>query len=163
RERAAGLGQEAHRGIGEGRVPARERDIVVLLIARVPAEHDVAEAEALLEGGEELGAVDELAAQDAVVVEHANLDVCESPLLDDGAGLTRAADFFWLHELSLLTAALIDRSLEPPGIDLDAPAGLGGDCDLPVLDTVGIREEQPCLPGVVVGALDRELQVLAPV
>ena len=63
-------GQQPHRGVGEGGVPAGEGDVVVLLVVRVPAEHHVAEAQAILEGREELVAIEELAAQNPVVVEH---------------------------------------------------------------------------------------------
>ena len=43
------LGQNAHGGVGIGGVPAGERRVVVELVVRIPAEHHVAEAEALLE------------------------------------------------------------------------------------------------------------------
>ena len=61
--------------VGIGGVPAGERDVVVELVVGVPAEDDVAEAEALFERGQELVARHVLAAQDAVDVEDADLDV----------------------------------------------------------------------------------------
>jgi hypothetical protein len=54
-------------------VPAGELGVVVALVVHVPAEHHVAEAEAALDGGEELVAVDVLAAQDAVDVADGDL------------------------------------------------------------------------------------------
>ena len=68
-----GLGQHAHRGIRIGRVPAGERGVVVELIVRIPAQHHVAEAEALLEGGFELVAGHVLAAHDAVDIDDSDL------------------------------------------------------------------------------------------
>ncbi len=84
-------------GVGEGGVPAGEGDVVVLLVVGVPAQHHVAEPQALVQRREELGAVDVLAAQDAVVVEHADLDVRQPPLLDDRPGLRGGAHLVWLH------------------------------------------------------------------
>ena len=83
RQRAAGLGKEPHLGIWVSRVPAGEAGVVVQLVVCVPPQHHVAESESLLECGEKLRTVDPLAAQDAVVVEHADLDVCKVPLLND--------------------------------------------------------------------------------
>ena len=97
RQRPAGARQQAHRRIREGGVPAGEGDVVVLLVVRVPAQHHVAEAKAFVERGEELVAVDVLAAQDAVVVEHPDLDVLQSALLDDCTRLRGGAHLFRLH------------------------------------------------------------------
>ena len=53
-ELAAGIGQDAHRRIGIGGVPAGEGDVVIELVVGIPAQHDVAETEAALQRGEEL-------------------------------------------------------------------------------------------------------------
>jgi hypothetical protein len=82
-------------------VPAGVLHVVVELIVRVPAEHDVAEAETLVERREELVPAHVLAAHDAVVVEHADLDVVELALLDDLAGIGRRTHVFRSHEGSL--------------------------------------------------------------
>ncbi len=118
-QRPAGLGQDAHRRIRIGGVPAREGHIVIELIVGVPAQHHVAEAEAAVEGREELGLGDVFAAQHAIGVEQADLDVGDAPLLDDLARLGRAADVFGLqrHEIpppvrrhsALALAALSNR------------------------------------------------------
>jgi hypothetical protein len=55
-------------------VPAGRRRVVVALVVHVPAVHDVAEAEAALDGGDELVLVQDLAAQDAVDVRDRDLD-----------------------------------------------------------------------------------------
>ncbi len=60
--------------IRETLVPAGHRGVVVTLVAHVPAEDDVAKAEATLRGGEELVLVQVLAAQHAVDVGHRHLD-----------------------------------------------------------------------------------------
>ena len=44
-----GLRENAHGGVRIGGVPAGERRVVVELVVRIPAEHDVAKAEALFE------------------------------------------------------------------------------------------------------------------
>ncbi len=101
---AAGLGHHAHRGIRVGRVPARVLHVVVELVVRIPAQHHVAEAEALVERGEKLVAAHVLTAQDAVVVEDTDLDVFELAFLDDAAGVGRGADVFGLHRRTLIYA-----------------------------------------------------------
>src|SRR5471030_2940617 len=68
RNLAAGVGQDAHSGVGITRVPAGHGDIVVELVVGVPTQHHVAEAKAALERRLELVDVDVLAAQDAVDV-----------------------------------------------------------------------------------------------
>src|SRR5262245_3135585 len=60
-------------------------------------------------------------------------------------------------------ARLIPRPGKPLRLDLDAPAGFGRDRNLPVLDSIGIVAEEPVLPGIVVGLLDGELEILAAV
>src|SRR5580698_9363762 len=58
-------------------------------------------------------------------------------------------------------AALVGGGLEPPRVDLDSPAGLGGNRDLAVPHLVGILKEEPVFPWIVIRALDGELEVLA--
>ena len=96
-QRAAGVRQHAHRRVRIGGVPAGVFHVVVELVVRVPAQHHVAEAEALVERGEELVAAHVLAAHDTVVVEDADLDVIELAFLDDLAGVGRGADVFGGH------------------------------------------------------------------
>jgi hypothetical protein len=55
-------------------VPARQRRVVVELVVRIPPDDDVAEAEALFEGGLELVAGHVLAAHDAIGVDDPDLD-----------------------------------------------------------------------------------------
>src|ERR1700738_3942214 len=62
-------------GVGVPGVPAGHLRVVVELVARVPAEDHVAEAEATLGHAPELVQRDVLAAQDAVDVESAQLDL----------------------------------------------------------------------------------------
>ena len=73
RDEPHGLRQDAHRGIRIGGVPAGELGVVVELVVGIPAQHHVAEAEALLEGGFELVAGHVLAAHDAVDIDDADL------------------------------------------------------------------------------------------
>ena len=98
---AAGIWQHSHRRIRVGGVPARVFHVVIELVVRVPAQHHVAEAESLVERGEELVAAHVLAAHDAVVVEHSHLDVVELALLDDLAGVGRGTDGFGGHFTTL--------------------------------------------------------------
>ncbi len=97
RQVAAGVGQQAHGRIGIGGVPAGVGDVVVELVVGIPAQHDVAEADAGLEAGKELVAAQILAAQDAVGVEDADLDVAEIALADDLAGVVRRLNLPWIH------------------------------------------------------------------
>ena len=94
---AAVLGDDAHQRVGISRVPARVADVVIELVLGIPTEHHVAEAEALVEGGEEFLPGYVLAAQDPVDVEYADLDVAELALLDDAAGVLRGANVTCLH------------------------------------------------------------------
>jgi hypothetical protein len=64
-------------------VPARVADVVVELVVAVPAEHDIAEAEAAREGALELVAGHVLAAQHPVHVENAHLDMGQIALFHD--------------------------------------------------------------------------------
>jgi hypothetical protein len=77
---APGLGNDAYRGIGIGGVPARELGVVVELVVRIPAQNHVAESHVLVERGEKLIAIEILAAQDAVGIEDADLDVLDPAL-----------------------------------------------------------------------------------
>ena len=94
---AAGLGQDAHGRVRIAGVPAGVLHVVVELVVGIPAQHHVAEAEALVERAEELLARHVLAAQDAVDVEHADLDVGEAALLDDLPGVGDGLDVFGSH------------------------------------------------------------------
>ena len=94
---AAGVGQDAHRRVGIAGVPAGVLHVVVELVLAVPAEHDVAEAEAPVERGEELVPRDVLAAQDAVDVEDADLDVRDPALFDDRPCVGRTAHLSRFH------------------------------------------------------------------
>ena len=73
---------DARDRVGEALVPAGERRVVVADVLRVPAEHDVAEAEAAFGRGLELVLVDVLAAQDAVDVGDGDLDAGAGRLAD---------------------------------------------------------------------------------
>jgi hypothetical protein len=79
---------EARERIRKAVLPAGERRVVVGLVADVPAEDDVAEAEAAgrrgLGGAEELVDVQVLAAQDAVDVADRDLDLAAAALADRG-------------------------------------------------------------------------------
>ena len=92
--------QDADVGVGIGGVPAGVGDVVVELVVAVPAQHHVAEAHAALERRLELVDVDVLAAQDAVDVVDAHLDVAEAALLDDLQGIGRRLDLARFHSLS---------------------------------------------------------------
>ncbi|MNJ50859.1 hypothetical protein D3C77_461470 [compost metagenome] len=90
---------DAHRRIGVGGVPAGVCDVVVELVLDVPAEHHIAEAAAVLQGGEELAAVDVLAAHHPVDIEHAHLHMGEAALLDDAPGVLDGLFIPWIeHE-----------------------------------------------------------------
>ena len=72
---ALGVEVDACQGVGKAVLPAGDLGVVVALVLRVPAEHHVAEAEALLGSAKELVAVEDLAAQDAVDVAGRHLDL----------------------------------------------------------------------------------------
>jgi hypothetical protein len=84
---AARVGQEAHGRVRIGRVPARIGDVVVELVVGVPADDDVAEAEALLQGGQEFLTRQVFAAQDPVDVGEPDLHVGVAALLDEAPRL----------------------------------------------------------------------------
>jgi hypothetical protein len=86
-------------------VPAGVGDVVVELVVGIPAEDDVAEAEAVVEGREELVPRHVLAAQDAVEVEDADLDVVEVSFLDDAPRLGGGLDGPRSHVASCGTSA----------------------------------------------------------
>ncbi len=84
-------------------MPAGIAEIVDQLIVRIPAEHDVAEAETTFEGREELVARDIFAAHYPVNVDEAELDMAEGARLDDPLGIGSCFYVSCLH-------------LPPPGI-----------------------------------------------
>ena len=88
RHGALGRQVEARERVGKAVLPAGERRVVVGLVGDVPAEDDVAEAEAAgrrwLGGAEELVDVQVLAAQDAVDVAHRDLDLGAAALANGG-------------------------------------------------------------------------------
>ncbi len=94
---AAAFGQDAHGGVGIARVPAGDGNVVVQLVLGIPAQHHVAEAEALIEGGDELVGLHVLAAHDAVHVDDADLDVVAFALGDDLLGVRRRLDLSRFH------------------------------------------------------------------
>ena len=108
--------QDAHRRVGIGGVPAGVVDVVVELVVRIPADDHVAEAEALLERGEELVAADVFAAQDAVDVGDADLDMRVAALLDEATRIlgAREADC-WLCRHDAPSGSIADaaRSRRP--------------------------------------------------
>ena len=106
RQRPTGIGQDAGRCIRVTGVPARVLDVVVELVLAIPAEHDVAEAEAAVERRQEFFARDVLAAQDAVDVEDAHLDVLYAAFLDQCAGVLRRAHLPRFH-VDLLVGRLL--------------------------------------------------------
>ncbi len=77
---ALGCGQDPHRGIGVGGVPAGERRVVIQLVVRVPAENHVAESQILIERRHELIASEIFPAQDSVGIEDPDLDVLDATL-----------------------------------------------------------------------------------
>ena len=87
RDQPHGLGQDAHRRVRIGGVPAGQRGVVVELVVGIPAQHHVAEAEALLERRFELVAGHVLAAHDAVDVEDADLDEGQVAAAHIGGGI----------------------------------------------------------------------------
>ena len=93
---AAG-GQDAHRRVRVGGVPAGVAGVVVELVLDVPAEHHVAEAAAVLQRREELAAVDVLAAHHPVDVEQPHLDVAEAAFLDDAPGVLDGLHIAWIE------------------------------------------------------------------
>ncbi len=82
-------------------MPAGEADVVVELVGGIPAEHHVAEAEAAVERGFEFFAGEIFAAQHAVGIEHAELDVSELALAHDVLGIGRSLDLARLHAAPL--------------------------------------------------------------
>ena len=98
RQQPGRLRQQAHRGVGIGGMPACHFDVVVQLIVAVPAEHHVAEAEALLQRRQEFVAAHVFAAHDAIDVEHADFDVIEIPLADIGRQILCGLDVEIGHE-----------------------------------------------------------------
>jgi hypothetical protein len=99
RDVAARVGQHAHRRVGVGRVPARVLRVVVELVVGIPAEHDVAEAEAARQRGQELLARHVLAAHDPVDVEDADLDVVDLARGDEGSRIFGGLDASRIHGL----------------------------------------------------------------
>ena len=97
RNEAHGFGQHAHGRVRIGRVPARERRVVIELIVRIPAEHHVAEAKALLERGFELVARHVLAAHDAVDVDDTDLDEGQVAAAQISCGLGSRVDGKRIH------------------------------------------------------------------
>ena len=85
-------------------MPAGVGDVVVELVVGVPAQHHVAEAHAALERRLELVDVQVLAAQDAVDVVDAHLDVAQPALLDDLQGVGGGLDLARFHRSPLLAA-----------------------------------------------------------
>src|SRR6202158_4157526 len=63
--------------------------------------------------------------------------------------------------VSRACAHLMGRAPQPVGIDLHAPARCGRNRHVAIADRKRIAEEQAFLPGVVIGSLDRELEVLS--
>jgi hypothetical protein len=85
-------------------VPARVGHVVVELVVGVPAEDHVAEAEATVERGEELVAVQVLATQDAVDVVDADLHVREVAVPNDLARVLGRAYCPRFHRSPLLVS-----------------------------------------------------------
>jgi hypothetical protein len=90
-------------------VPAGVGGVVVELVVGVPAQHHIAEAEALFERAQELVGVQILAAQDAVAVVDTHLDVRKLALAQDAADVFRRLDRPRLHG----KAPLVARSPRP--------------------------------------------------
>jgi hypothetical protein len=99
RKVAAGLGNDPDRRIGICRVPAGIAHVVVELVVGIPPKHHVAKPESGLERGEELVHMQILAAQDAVGVMHAHLDMAQPAFADDAARILGRPDFARLHTL----------------------------------------------------------------
>ena len=97
RQRAAGCRHDPALGVGIRRVPAGKTDVVVELVGGIPAQHHVAEAEAAVEGGFEFLPREIFAAQHAVDVEHAELDVAGLALADDVLDIGRGFHLARLH------------------------------------------------------------------
>src|SRR6185437_16307085 len=97
---AAALRQDAHVRIRVTRMPAREGDVVVQLVVGIPAQHDVAEPQPLLQAGEEFLPREVLASQDAVEIEHTDLDMTGAALLDERARLGSRSHFAGVHAAS---------------------------------------------------------------
>ena len=119
-------------------MPARVAHVVIELVAAVPAEDDIAEPEAVFEGGLEFRAGHVLAAQDAIDIERADLDVGQLPLFHDGARVSRGSDLSgFYHRPSIATGSLRPRitlpgwcrrlgALKPPVSVHSAPAAESG-------------------------------------
>ena len=85
-----GIQVQPRQRIGKAVLPAGELGVVVAVVLRVPAEDHVAETEAVVDRGEELVAVEVLAAQDAVDVGDGDLHLADRRLaqrLDDGVAV----------------------------------------------------------------------------
>ena len=89
RDDAEGVDVDLGVRVGVTRVPAGDPGVVVEDVADVPAEDDVAEAEARLEHAPELLERDVFAAQHAVDVEPADLDLLDAALGECGAEILR--------------------------------------------------------------------------
>ena len=114
-DRPAGLRQDAHEGVGIGGMPAGEGDVVIELVVGIPAQHHVAETEAALQRREELDLGDVFAAQHAIGVEDADLDMGQAPLLDDLAGVGGSADVlrFQRHDVLPMIVGPLRRGNVP--------------------------------------------------
>ena len=91
--------QQSHRRIREPRVPAGELDVVVELVVGIPTKDHVAKAKALVQCAKELFLRHVFAAQDAIDVEDADLDVAEATVLDDGLGVLSASNLGCFHHV----------------------------------------------------------------
>src|SRR2546429_316977 len=82
-----------------------------------------------------------------------------------GSTVARSArDARFIPRACMLTrqaAAPIRGALQPFGTDLGTPAGRRRDGHVTVLNRESVVDEQSLLPGVVVGPLDRQLEILA--
>ena len=108
RQRPAGCGIDHALRIGVRRMPSGEADVVVELIARIPAEHDVAETEAAIECRQEFLGGEVFPPQHAVHIENPELDVAHAAFMDDLRGIGRGPDL--VRHLPVLGRSTAKRS-----------------------------------------------------
>jgi len=120
--------------IREAVLPARELGVVVAGVHHVPAQHDIAEPEATVQGRQELVLVQHLAAQHAVDVADGDLDLLQpdsSTTLMARARASCDGTRFFVPCLLLQFFFAVERgSLQHGPVDVQAPAtARAADCE----------------------------------
>ena len=110
RDQPHGLGQNARRRVRIGRVPSRQRRVVVELIVGIPAQHHVAHAEAAGERGFELVAGHVFAAHDSVDIHDADLHERQIAASHIGCSIGGGFDLGNVHAGNLTRLKMWERA-----------------------------------------------------